>query len=69
MIELFSTGCPKCNILEKKLTQKNIPFTKNSNIEELIQKGFTSAPILKVGGEYLEFADAIKYVNEVNTVC
>lgn len=69
MIELFSTGCPKCNILEKKLTQKNIPFTKNNNIKELIQKGFTSAPILKVEGEYLEFADAIKYINEVNTVC
>lgn len=69
MIELFSTGCPKCNILEKKLTQKSIQFTKNNNIDELIQKGFTSAPILKIGEEYLEFAEAIKYVNEVNTTC
>ena len=65
MVELFSTGCPRCMVLEKKLNQKNIQFTKNDNIDELIQKGYSTAPVLKVDDKYLEFNEAIKYVNEV----
>lgn len=65
MIELFSTGCPRCMVLEKKLNQKSIQFTKNDNIDELIQKGYSTAPVLKVDDKYLEFNEAIKYVNEV----
>ena len=65
MVELFSTGCPKCNILEKKLSMKNIEFVKNDNIDEVVKAGYSSAPILKVDGKYLEFTDAIKWVNEV----
>ncbi len=63
MIILFSHGCPKCNVLEKKLKEKNINFIKEETLEEVIDKGFLTAPILKVNGRYMEFGEAIKWVN------
>ena len=38
-IILYSTNCPKCKILEKKLTEKNIKFTKNNNVIEMSELG------------------------------
>lgn len=64
MITLFSTNCPKCKILETKLIQKNIPYDMNYNINEIIDKGFMSVPVLKIGDNYLDFAAAVKWVNQ-----
>lgn len=63
MITLFSTNCPKCRVLEQKLNQKNISFNKNSDMNEVIEKGFMSAPILKIDDVYLDFTSAVKWVN------
>lgn len=68
MIILFSTNCPKCRVLEQKLNQKNIDFIISDNIDEVIEKGFMSAPILKIDDEYLEFGDAVKWVNNQEIV-
>lgn len=63
MITLFSSNCPKCKILEKQLNGANIPFEINSDLKEVMDKGYRSLPILKLEiGEYLEFNDAIKYI-------
>ena len=32
---LYSTHCPKCNVLEKKLNSKSIQYTIIDDIEEL----------------------------------
>jgi glutaredoxin len=64
---LFSTNCPQCKVLEKKLEQKGIQFEITNNIDELIEMGIKRAPILKTDdGQYLDFSNAIKYVNEVS---
>lgn len=64
---LFSTNCPQCKVLEKKLEQKGIQFEVTNDIEELIKIGIKRAPILKTDdGQYLDFSNAIKYVNEVS---
>ena len=63
MIKLFTTHCPKCNVLEKKLKAKNIPFEIEENMEEMIKKGFQEAPILQVGDDYLDFVNANAWVN------
>lgn len=63
MIILFSTNCPKCRVLEQKLDQKNIHYILNNDMTEVIEQGFMSAPILKVGEIYMEFGDAVKWVN------
>ncbi len=59
----YSNGCPKCNVLKEKLELKNVEFTQSENLEELKSMGFMSLPILKVGNKYLEFLDAVKWVN------
>ncbi len=64
MIVLFSTGCPKCSILKKKLEQKGIVYQENNAIEEMMELGITQVPVLKVGNDLLAFADANDWVNK-----
>lgn len=59
----YSTHCPKCKVLEIKLNQKNIQYTENDNVEEMLALGIQSAPCLSVDGKLYHFADAIKWVN------
>ena len=66
---LYSTNCPKCNVVHKKLTHAGLDFEVTNNIEELINMGITAAPVLKVDDEYLNFMEAVNWVNthgEVN---
>lgn len=64
MVTLYTTNCPRCSVLEKKLELKNIDFKKNDNIDEIIEMGFMSAPILKVDDNFMEFTDALRWVGE-----
>lgn len=48
-----------------KLDQKKIQYTTSDDFSTLIEKGFMSMPILEVDGEFMEFANAVKYVNEL----
>lgn len=63
-IILYSTGCPKCSILKKKLEEKKIPYDTITDIEEMITLGINEVPVLSVNGDLLPFAKAIKWVNE-----
>lgn len=64
MVTLYTTNCPRCSVLEKKLELKNINFEKNDNVDEMIEMGFMSAPILKVDDNFMEFTDALRWVGE-----
>ena len=61
---LFSTHCPKCRIIEMKLQQKQIPFEVRDDVDEMRQLGFKTAPYLKVENSLLEFAAAVRWINE-----
>lgn len=63
MVTLIGTGCPRCKILESKLKGKNIDFIDSDNIDEAIDNGFMSAPVLKVDNEYMDFGAAVKWVD------
>ena len=66
-IELFSTNCPRCKILEAKLNEKHVAyqlFDGERAIESIQERGFMSAPLLCVDGENMDFGKAIKWVNE-----
>lgn len=70
-VKLYTTYCPKCKVLETKLKQKNIEFEicdSESDIQELIDKGFKSAPVLSVDDEFMNFTDAVNWVNNKNWV-
>ena len=62
-IVLYSTGCPKCKVLMKKLGEKNIEYTEVTSVDEMRELDIKSAPALKVGDELLDFKSAIRWVN------
>ena len=61
---LHSTHCPKCNVLESKLKQKNIIFEINNDVEIMVQKGFMTAPVLEVDDIIYDFKEAVKWIGE-----
>jgi hypothetical protein len=61
---LFTTNCPKCKILEKKMDDKKLNFKLETDVTELIDMGFTTAPVLKIDNDYLDFGKAIKWINK-----
>ena len=65
MVTLYTTHCPKCRILAKKLTMSNIDFTESENIQELIRAGYSMAPMLKLeDGSYLDFKTACRWTDQ-----
>lgn len=63
MVILYSTGCPKCNVLEKKLKAKNIEYVLVEGEQAILDKGFSDAPLLEVDGKYLDFVPANAWIN------
>lgn len=62
-ITLFSTHCPKCNVLEKKLQQKNISYEEVNDVEIMKEKGYLTVPILEVDGMIMDFKTAVDWIN------
>ena len=64
MVTLYSTHCPRCRVLETKLTQKNIEFNVVTDINKMESLGIQSVPILEVNDKLLNFTDAVAWVNK-----
>lgn len=64
-IIIYSTGCPKCNVLKKKLVKKNIKFTESNDVDVMTSLGIDQVPVLSVNGKLLDFVKANKWVNEM----
>ena len=62
-IILYSTHCPRCNVLEKKLKQKNISYEEVNNIGIMKEKGYMSVPVLEVDGMSMDFKIANDWIN------
>lgn len=62
MIKLYTTHCPKCKVIEKKLAQKGIKYTEVTDKDEMINRGFKSAPVLEVDDKILNFGDANRWI-------
>lgn len=63
MIIFYSTHCPKCGVLKKKLDSANIDYKEIDDVEEMKAKGLTTAPALEVDGELMNFSQAVAWVN------
>ena len=61
---LYTTHCPKCTVIEKKLQRAGIEYDICEDIEEMESKGFTQLPVLEVNEKVLDFAAANKWVGE-----
>ena len=62
---LYTTHCPKCSVLEKKLAKKGLNYTEFTSVPEMIEKGISSVPVLSVNGELLPFEKANQWINSV----
>ena len=61
----YTTHCPQCSILAKKLEQRNIQYTTVDDIETMKELGITSVPVLSVGGVLMNFRNAVDFVNSL----
>ncbi len=62
-VVLYSTHCPKCNVLEKKLKQKNISYEEVNDIGVMKEKGYLTVPVLEVDGKSMDFRTANDWIN------
>lgn len=60
---LYSTNCPKCMVLEKKLSMAGIEYNIVNDADLMIEKGFASVPMLEIDGKVMDFREAIEWVN------
>lgn len=59
----YSTNCPKCKVLAKKMEQKGIKYKEINDVNVMLTKGIKAAPALEIDGEILDFGESIKWVN------
>lgn len=63
---LYSTGCPRCNVLKKKLQQKNIQYEEINDISIMEEKGYLSVPVLEINDTSMDFKTANDWINKLN---
>ena len=39
IVTLYSNGCPRCNVLKKKLDQKGIAYEVNDDVNDMLALG------------------------------
>jgi glutaredoxin len=64
MCTLYSTGCPKCKILKKKLDDAGISYEENNSTEDMIRLGIEQVPVLCTDETLLSFGEAVKWIKE-----
>lgn len=62
---LYTTHCPKCNVLSQKLIKKNIKFSEIQDLNIIFEKGFKSMPVLVVDGKIMEFLESNSWINSI----
>lgn len=66
---LYSTGCPKCSVLKKKLEMARLDYEEVTDMAEMRHIGLKAAPALFVNGELKNFSEAVRWVNDYVSEC
>ncbi|MFA6728177.1 MAG: hypothetical protein WCS17_08190 [Prevotella sp.] len=61
-IVLYSTGCPRCRMIEKKLDGAGVRYIRVEDIHLMIVKGMMSAPMLEVNEEIMNYEQASEWI-------
>lgn len=64
MVRLFSTGCPKCIVLTKKLDSAGITYEVFDDVDKMIEMGMTTVPMLEVDGKIMNFKEAVDWIKK-----
>lgn len=62
-IVMYSTGCPKCDVLKKKLDAKSINYQVCSDVSRMKELGMQEVPVLQVQDELKNFSEAVDWIN------
>ena len=65
LIILYSTGCPKCQVLKSKMEQRGISYTEVNDLTIMESKGILNVPVIEVDGLLMEFKEANNYINSI----
>ena len=67
MIKVYSTNCPKCRILVKKLNDSGLEFEVIDNLDEVLaaseEFNIQEAPFSIIDEKAYNFMDTIKFIN------
>lgn len=63
-ITLYSTHCPRCQVLEKKLEKAGIEYKICDDVDFMRSRGWKEAPMLEVDGEAMDFRAAVSWINQ-----
>ena len=64
-IIVYSTGCPRCKILEKALAASNLPYTVIDDVDIIIKEGFDTVPQMRIAEDQtLDFKAAMNWIKE-----
>lgn len=63
-IILYTTHCPKCQVLVAKLSSAGLDYEEFSDVDEMSKKGIMSVPMLEVDGNMLDFKQAVDWINK-----
>ena len=61
---LYTTHCPKCKVLTRKLQIAGVEFTESEDIQKMLELGFKSAPVLVVDDEVYLFKEACLWADD-----
>lgn len=63
MVVLYSTGCPKCQVLKKKLNASGMQYSACEDRDRMIQNGISEVPVLQIDDTYLNFKESVDFIN------
>lgn len=63
-IIFYTTNCPRCQVLKKKMDNLGIDYELNDDIEEMMLQGIQTVPVLKIEKQLLDFSQAVKWLKE-----
>ncbi len=61
---LYTTHCPQCMVLEKKLQAAGIKYSISEDIQKMLELGFKAAPVLVIDGNPYLFREACLWVED-----
>lgn len=62
-VTIYSTGCPRCKVLIRKLQDNKVTFSICDDISIMENKGIVSVPMLEWKGQLYNFSESVQLVN------
>lgn len=62
---LYTIGCPRCNVLKRKLDELNLKYIIQNDENIIISEGLDEMPVLEIeDGRRMGFSEAIEWLKK-----